>query len=319
MEGGSMSILARISELLAMSPRSLGNFASTAPHRYKTYTIPKRNGKGERLIAHPSKELKGVQRLGALILSDIYTSPSCVTAYMDGLSIKDNAGPHSKNPYILKLDIIDFFNSITPELFLHSLTLIEYNIDGRIEKEFLSSVFFWRKTKNSDLALSVGAPSSPIISNIVMLNFDFAVLEYCKKKGITYTRYADDLTFSTNRKNILFDVPSDMNEILANLYNSKLKINADKTVFSSKKHNRHVTGITITNEGQLSVGRARKREVTSLIHKFGLNLLSEEESARLSGLLSFTNFIEPNFEERMTKKYGCELIEKIKRLNVHTE
>ncbi|MCT7085107.1 RNA-directed DNA polymerase, partial [Salmonella enterica subsp. enterica serovar Oranienburg] len=83
-----------------------------------------------------------------------------------------------------------------------------------------------------------------------------------------YTRYADDLTFSTNNKDVLFDIPDMLENVLPKYSLGRIRINHEKTVFSSKGHNRHVTGITLTNDNKLSIGRERKRKISAMIHHF---------------------------------------------------
>lgn len=88
-----------------------------------------------------------------------------------------------------------------------------------------------------------------------MKKFDQLLSEICAKAGITYTRYADDMTFSTQRENVLFMLKEQIATLLAQSGYENITINESKTVFSSKAHNRHVTGVTLTNDNQLSVGR----------------------------------------------------------------
>ena len=75
--------------------------------------------------------------------------------------------------------------------------------------------------------------------------------EPCGQNDINYSRYADDITFSTNKKNSLFQVTRVVKDILSEHYSNRITVNNIKTVFSSKAHNRHVTGITITNNNKL--------------------------------------------------------------------
>jgi RNA-directed DNA polymerase len=95
-----------------------------------------------------------------------------------------------------------------------------------------------------------------------------------------------------------------------------VKINKNKTVNASKKHNRHVTGVTITNEGELSLGRKRKRILSSQIHKFTLGILTPMEIKRLQGHLGFANHIEPLFICRMELKYGKDIINSVRVFNL---
>ncbi len=134
----------------------------------------------------------------------------------------------------------------------------------------LERLLFWNKNKsfNEKLSLSVGAPSSPLISNFIMYIFDEKIEKYCKGNGISYTRYADDLTFSSNKKNVLFNVPLIVKKILKDEYENLILVNDLKTRFSSMAHNRHVTGVTINNDGDLSIGRDRKRLISAMINNY---------------------------------------------------
>lgn len=174
-------------------------------------------------------------------------------------------------------------------------------------------IFFWKLRRNSPLRLSIGAPSSPFISNATMFFFDSFLYEECEKLGIVYSRYADDLTFSTNNKNILRTVPVLVRKGLEINELKTIKINAAKTVFSSKKFNRHVTGVTLNNDGCISLGRDRKRLLSSKIHYHSMGMLNVDDILELKGLLGFANYIEPLFIERMRKKYGKELILSIQK------
>lgn len=112
--------------------------------------------------------------------------------------------------------------------------------------------------------------------------------------GITYTRYADDMTFSTNTPNLLFSMPDKVRNVLIKFYGNTIRM-ASSVVFSSKKHNRHVTGITITNDDELSIGRAKKRYIKHLVHKFIEEKISLEDLSYLRGYLGFIKYVEPNF------------------------
>src|SRR5690606_27674917 len=87
---------------------------------------------------------------------------------------------------------------------------------SKVDAIVLTQLLFWRPSKISGgkLVLSIGAPSSPLISNFIMFKFDDELNAECKKRGVKYTRYADDLTFSTNVKNALFEIPTLVKEQL---------------------------------------------------------------------------------------------------------
>jgi len=286
-------------------------FSMSAPKKYRVYSIPKRNA-GTRTIAHPSKELKIYQRLLVDSFQKTLPTHNAAYAYKQGFSIKKNAECHKNNKYLLKMDFENFFNNISPLILKNELVKNKITFTAQ-DFKLLEQFCFWCPSKKIDgkLILSVGAPSSPHISNFIMYQFDELVEDWCKQRKITYTRYADDISFSTNIKTALFEVPKFIESTLKANFGKIISIKASKTVFSSKAHNRHITGVTITNEGELSIGRERKRYISSLIHKFKLNLLAPEEIEHLKGLLGFAFDIEPIFRERMINKYSMKTMGEI--------
>lgn len=282
--------------------------AHLIPLKYKIYKIPKRHS-GVRIIAQPTSEVKAIQRKLVNFLRTRLCIHECATAYEVGKGIKENALPHAKNQYLLKMDLANFFNSITPEVFKNALDYDSVELDESTWMT-LVNVFFWSPGKKltGKLVLSVGAPSSPFISNYIMKRFDQQISDLCEKVGVTYTRYADDMTFSTNNQNVLFSLKDNIGPLLHDHGYTKIKINESKTVFSSKAHNRHVTGVTLTNAGKLSVGRDKKRYASSLIFRFKLAELGHDDILSLKGLLAHYFHIEPSFRCSMEKKYGINLI-----------
>jgi len=304
---------------LSITRSSLSRFSESAPNKYKVYTIPKRTS-GQRVIAHPSKQLKVVQKSLVKVLSPIFESHQAAYAYKKKLSIKDNALRHVNSKYLLKMDFNDFFNSVTPSMLF--IACERNNIKwSDAEKRLMENLLFWNKNKSHDrkLVLSVGAPSSPLISNFVMYEFDSKMSEYCKVSKINYSRYADDITFSTNKKGALFAVPSMVKKMLNELYGNHISINKLKTRYSSKAHNRHVTGVTLANDNTLSIGRVRKRLISTLIHKFKIGMLKADDTYYLQGLLAFSIGIEPNFVDRMKKKYSKDTVLNILSIRANDE
>ncbi|EPL5632120.1 TPA: retron St85 family RNA-directed DNA polymerase [Proteus mirabilis] len=307
--GLGMTLIEQLALELKKSEDEVGRFLQSAPKKYKVYTIPKRTS-GHRVIAQPSKELKEYQRK-FLEIQQLPIHGSAM-AYRKGLGIKQNAIAHKNNPYLLKLDLENFFNSISTKLFWEvwkSILPLPTNQD----MQTLENLLFWSpsKTTGGALVLSIGAPSSPLISNFFMYQFDCAVSNFCAENEIVYTRYADDLTFSTKHKDSLFVVPKVVKEKLAELFGGAIRINRKKTRFSSRAHNRHVTGITITNDGAISLGRERKRYIKHLVHQVQLNKLDTEGRQHLRGLIAFAKHVEPMFVQSLKRKYTSELITQI--------
>ncbi|MDG2958959.1 retron St85 family RNA-directed DNA polymerase [Exercitatus varius] len=307
-----MNLSNTLGNILLMDKIALDNFAATAPYRYKIYEIPKRNSSEKRVIAHPAKELKFIQRvLVRKILENLLPIHEAVYSYRTGIGIRDNAYQHLYSKYLLKMDFKSFFPSINPNLFF--IQLEKNNIYlSEDDKKIISRLLFWKpKRHSSDLELSVGAPSSPLISNFIMYSFDKRINDFCKDIDIKYTRYADDITFSTNQKDILFLIPNKVCEILNEEYKSSIILNKRKTVFSSKKNNRHVTGVRLSNDNKLSIGRDKKRILSAKLYNFLLGNLDNVSKEKLKGELAFSFYIEPSFKYKLIRKYGAEILHKL--------
>tara|TARA_R100000687_G_scaffold82523_1_gene82169 strand:+ start:111 stop:1049 length:939 start_codon:yes stop_codon:yes gene_type:complete len=306
-----MSVIEKLSAEHSVEISGLRRFSRFAPHHYKIYTIPKRSV-GHRVIAHPSKKLKSIQRTLNKILADILPVHDAAFAYRKNRGIKDNARRHAKNPYLLKMDFKNYFMSISPPVFWEMIRQNSVEIP-REERKILERLLFWCPSKrlSGKLVLSVGAPTSPLISNFIAFKFDEMLTEYCDNRDIVYTRYSDDLTFTSRHKGVLFDLPGVVSDCLKESIVGYVSINEAKTVFSSKAHNRHVTGITLTPDNKLSIGRDRKRYISALTHKYCAGRLPKEDISHLQGLLAFAENIEPGFIERLKVKYTKDSVSKL--------
>jgi len=295
------------SELLrkqfGFSPSELKHYVASCPRRYKTYYIDKRGGRGKREISQPSKDLKAIQRflISELLNKTLFVHDSA-KAYKINTSILDNARPHLANRFLLKMDFTDFFPSILASDFQDYLVR-KAVLNDEDEIRMLCNIFF--KKHNDRLCLSIGSPGSPLISNAIMYDFDNSLSKLCGKEGITYTRYSDDITFSTNTKDQLFAWPNVVRTLLSEINYPKLTINKDKTVFSSKRFNRHVTGVTISNDGKASIGRDRKRALRTQI--YNAKSLNRKDLAKLRGHIAFAFHIEPDLKSKLSKKYPAQL------------
>lgn len=274
--------------------------AQSASHRYRVYPIEKRTG-GQRIIQHPSRQLKFLQRW---LVDHVFTClpiHAAATAYKDGASVRKNAAIHVKNSYLLKLDFENFFHSIKKG---DVERLVQVNRD-KVPLEFDDrDVSLISKIVTRYDALVIGAPSSPMISNQVMYEFDGIVYQYCVERGVAYSRYADDLCFSTRQPNVLFEVHEMVKSLISDLAYPKLSLNQKKTSHSSKKRKRLVTGVSLTSDDKISLGRDKKRMVRSLVHRFSVGQIELEERCYLAGYLSYAKSVEPIFIERLVTKFG---------------
>lgn len=295
-----MSVFEELLDKFNLDTHTLEIFIQTAPNKYKFHKITKRHG-GLREIAQPVKSLKIVQRWLIKRYLSKYPIHYVATAYIKNKSIKDFALPHKDNSYLLKLDFKNFFNSITISDFY------KFCIHKSLQEEDknILGLLLFCKNEQDEYYLSIGAPSSPILSNILMYEFDSKVFEYCKLNNIIYTRYADDLAFSTNTPNILCEklLPYIIALCPTLSYPKNLTINTEKTIFTSKKHNRTLTGLVISNDGNISIGRDKKRKLRAMAHKAKLKQLLPEQRGTLIGKIAFLKSIDPDFAKQLEEKY----------------
>lgn len=225
---------------------------------YKIHKIKKRNGK-TRTIYEPETNLKIIQKnILHNILEERFTS-NYAKAYKKGISLKDNAIVHTNKDMILKLDIKDFFDSIT---------YMQVYCKCFKEEYFPKSI----RTLLTNLCtyqgyLPQGAPSSSYISNLIMLDFDIKIGKYCQENNISYTRYCDDMTFSGS-----FSKEDIINLVDKELKYLGLSLNKDKIKLITRKSRQVVTGIVVNEKVQVNIEyRKNIRKELYYIKKYGLN------------------------------------------------
>ncbi|WP_082572259.1 retron St85 family RNA-directed DNA polymerase [Variovorax sp. Root434] len=308
-----MNLIERLQIAFPFSRREVELLIHTAPRRYKIHSIEKRNGRGLRMIAQPTAELKLVQRW--LVSNYLQSLPvhSAATAYRPSLGIKDHAQLHASGKYLLKLDFEDFFPSIRGEDFRQHVA--RFSDVTLPDQTAMVRLLFRADVDAKRLILSIGAPSSPAVSNTVMYSFDLAVKEYCEQAGVRYSRYADDLAFSTNVPHILEAVKTRVVEICRTLEYPRLRLNEGKTVFTSKKHQRQLTGLILSNDGRASLGREKKRKIRATAHHFAQGVLSPEEVGKLRGLIAFAMSIDAEFVASINNMLGEQIFKELMRGN----
>lgn len=307
-----MSVIKSITKSLPLNDHEASILLLTAPSRYKVHEIEKRNGRGKRTIAQPTAEIKALQRV---MLSEYVSKlpvSDAATAYRKGVGILHHASLHTKNSYLLKLDFKDFFSSIKDTDFLKHLR--KYSDLSPEDAKLLTSLFFWRPKGQRGLILSIGAPSSPAISNTVLYELDTAIAKYCSAHGVTYSRYADDLAFSTSEPKVLSAVYRAVSDLCSNLRYPKLELNEDKTVFTSRKYRRQLTGLVLSNDGKASLGRDRKRLIRATADRYKKDQLDTDELNRLRGWIAFAISVDPEFVESLERMLGEEKLHKLMHL-----
>lgn len=293
-------LIERMSADMGMLPSHLQSIIRTAPLRYKVFYIQKRSG-GKREVAQPAREVKAIQRWLIREIEQKLPVHSSATAYRQASSIKQNAFRHVESNYLLKLDFQNFFPSIlADDIFRHLQAHCSETYDTSAIR-LLSYVCTWSRERKPPLRLCIGAPSSPLLSNSILYFFDVRLSAITDAEGVVYTRYADDLTLSCSNPGILEKYIGVVANVAEALEYPTLKLNVGKTVLASRAGRRLVTGITLTPDFSLSIGRERKRLIRAMFHRNQMGRLSPEEQQRLTGLLAFADDIEPGFSTRLSK------------------
>jgi len=289
-----MSLVQHMAHGLGLPSSYIERAALRANHSYKTYFIEKRNG-GKREIHHPSRSLKALQRWLASNVISSWPVHQSAMAYRKGRSIADNASAHRRFAYSLRLDLQGFFPSITVGDVIRFTEAVEPDWSKG------DRLLFCRLVCRSNV-LTIGAPTSPCLSNAICHELD-CQLSPLLDQG-QYTRYADDMVFSTDARDVLVDVPSRVETILGELScPSDLRLNHSKTLHLSKRHRRSVTGVVIGSDGEIHLGRGRKREIRALVHQF--ESLDATAKARLAGLISHAASIDRKLVNDLVMKYGA--------------
>jgi hypothetical protein len=256
-------------EALGLTRQKLLKIADSANELYKIAYIEK-SGK-KRAIEIPEENLKMAQRLLLyyyLPNKDVHPS---TYSYIPATSLLDHVERHRNYRFTLKIDLQDFFGSIPDR--------IVYQYFATKHPAKLAAILTKIACRNG--RLPVGAPSSPMLSNILLHEMD-RYWNIAIGGDSVYSRYADDIYFSSNDRGLLLGLLPKFEEYLNNFY-PFLKINKQKTRLLYG-NNRKITGLVV-NDGDITIGRRRKRQLRALLDSYCKGLLDEDQVASLRGKL----------------------------------
>ena len=284
--------LASVERDLGFPAKTLYGLSNTAEKHYRTVRIPKRDG-GVRKLSVPDPILKRVQRAIADQILAYYPVSRYATAYAVGSSVQRNARPHVGKGKLLKLDIDGFFDHI---LYSQVKDIVFYKEKYSEPIRILLTMLCYYQD-----ALPQGAPTSPTITNIIMYDFDEAVGTFCRDKGVAYTRYCDDMTFSGDfdEKEIISLVKNELSKLGLYLKNRK-------TVVIPATKSQRVTGIVVNEKINIAKEYKKKlRQELYFIKKFGFDShldkigISDKEQYLLSlkGRIAYVLQTIPNDDE----------------------
>jgi RNA-directed DNA polymerase len=255
-----------VAKLLEITVKQLNFHLYVLPpgKRYKTFTIPKKNGT-TRKISAPASPIKIIQRKLKQVLDAVYNPKPSTHGFVIGRSIVSNARIHKKRRYVLNIDLENYFPTI------HF---------GRVRGMFMGNPYYLNDEVSTILAqicchervLPQGAPTSPIISNMICARLDAKLQQLAKEHQCTYSRYADDITFSTNRSKfpsalaLLSDIGQVKigNELSFVIQENGFQINSKKTRLQLRQQRQEVTGLTVNRYP--NVQRRYIKQIRGILH-----------------------------------------------------
>lgn len=235
--------------------KTLTYYAFHAKNGYKIFEIKKKSG-GTRIIHAPTKGLKHIQRALNVIFQCVFTPNVAAMGFVSDKSIVDNARVHQGAFYVYNIDLKDFFPSVDLHRIKACFKIAPFNLEG--DKEPLAfllanlcctpmEVEREEGKKEERAVLPQGAPTSPTITNIVCQRLDRKLKGLAKRFGAHYTRYADDITFSSMHS--IYQKDGDfLKELHRIIEKENFRINPKKTRLQKNGYRKEVTGLVVNEK-----------------------------------------------------------------------
>jgi len=227
--------------------------------RYKQFEISKKSG-GVRVINSPVLGLKVIQRCLNHLLSIVFKTHDAAYGFVKGRSIVGNASIHTNNTFVYNIDLKDFFSSINQARIWGRLQYPPFNLNKKCQRLELANVIatlcccqqLTKATEKPVSVLAQGAPTSPILSNIIAFRLDFYLSAVAKRFGAHYSRYADDITFSS-MNNIYSERHEFIQEVERIIKAERFEINLVKTRLQRDGYRKEVTGLVVNEKPNVRV------------------------------------------------------------------
>jgi len=236
---------------------------------YQINEIPKKTG-GIRVIHAPASDLKIVLKCIDILLRSVYIPHPSAFAFIENKNIVDNAKMHTNKRYVYNIDLKDFFYSFDYNRIKTALYKEPFNLNTSKDKEEIAywiSILTTLKI-NGKQVLPQGSPASPVLTNIICRRLDEKLYLLAQEFSLSYSRYADDITFSSDLQVFHGKFIRKLNRIIEN---EALVINESKIRLQNQGERQVVTGITV-NKGT-NVSRKYIKELRMYLYyieKYGL-------------------------------------------------
>jgi len=286
-----------LAALMHLDVRRLNLLVSRPERFYHGYRIPKRHG-GWRLIHSPSKEMKAVQAWILRNILDKLSTSQYATAYVKERGLLDNVSPHSSNRYFLSVDIRNFFPSVGSFRVRHLFETVGYSKLAANNLTRLCSHFS---------RLPQGAVTSPALSNLICLRLDRRLAGLVSRRNVVFTRYADDITLSTNNRNVL---PRLLPLVYRILREEGFVPHEQKTRMLGPRTKCVITGLVKnSSDPRFGIGRKKKIAMRAAMHNFlahGRVHPDYPNEASIEGWVQFLKKVDPDSYVQMARYWRAQ-------------
>jgi len=281
---------------------------------YSRFKIPKRKD-GFRTIASPKGKMRIAQSWIRENILEKLPIHSAATAFQSESSVVKNAEVHAGSELIIRIDLKDFFPSIQFHRVRGLFHSFGYNqgmatvfallcTDAmRLKAQLANETYF---VALGERYLPQGATTSPMMTNLICKKLDNRLQKFCEKHQWKYTRYADDLVFSTSEKEN--NLGKFLHTVHLILKEENFQVNEEKTLISRPHQRQVVTGILV-NEGELRIPRKNLRNFRAFLHQYALNgaekmseTLGKDATQYGKGYFSFVKMVNKNQAQKLLEQ-----------------
>lgn len=227
------------------SLNQIKSMAVGSKKRYREFTIPKKSG-GVRTITAPCRDLKVVQGCLNKLFQVIYEPSKQAYGFITGKSVADNAAYHVGQRYIFNIDLKDFFPSIEKRRLIARLSSAPFSFPNEVSL-LIAGLACVKMGQGKKSVLPQGSPVSPTFSNIIAERLDRKLNKLANRYGARYSRYADDITFSS-MNNIYRQEGDFYNAVCEVVTEEGFIINDNKVRLNRIGERLEITGLTVSDK-----------------------------------------------------------------------
>lgn len=296
----------------------------------KNYEVIETGDFGARKLFKPKENLKLYHRFLNLFLFELLPiNERVVFSYRKGFSALNAVQQHTQSKYFFQTDIQSFFDCIDQGLTKSTILAGESNCPIADLPDHVDRIV---ELVCIDGSVPVGLPASAPLSNAVLFNFDNEMERLCQRSELSYSRYADDIIISGQKQDAVQEIGHAVQKTLHQFSSEKFFIHHGKTRFFQVGGKIKILGMMILPNGKISIDTKKKNELEVLLffylndrEKFksivnqakrrtdaGRELVEDDYIAYLSGNINYVDSIDPDYTDKLRRKFGATTIDGLK-------